>query len=60
MRNGKVKTENGKVKAEVCDRGFDNIGSNRSQAARIQVVPCGLRKDDVVKVEKSGSRFKHT
>ena len=34
------------------NRGFDNIGSNRSQAARIQVVPCGLRKDDVVKAKK--------
>ena len=30
-------------------RSFDNIGSDRSQAARVLVVPCGSRKDDVVK-----------
>ena len=32
-------------------RGFDNIGSNRSRVAPTKVVPCGLRKDDVVKAE---------
>ena len=36
----------------VQNRGFDNIGSERSQIARIQVVPCGSRQDDVVKVKK--------
>ena len=37
------------------NRGFDNIVSERSQAARVKVVPCGSRKDDVVKA-KQGPR----
>ena len=33
------------------NRGFDNIGSERSQVAPTKVVPCGSRKDNVVKAK---------